>query len=597
MKKVKELLTLIMSLLSIGVIGWCFPWPISALAFLPVTVIAATLLKPQRSNVVNAQMIGLSDFRWDPDTFCRGWLITGSTGSGKTASGLMRIAHLLFTHFPNWGGLIIDPKCVLWIAFKEIAAHYGREDDFINLAVRKPSDPKGWQPPHRYNIVSYPGMTWKTKAKIIVDTATSLQGAGDKGFFKTQAQIHIGAGLESLELAGFTPRLSHLYRMLTSERELRVVLEKLHERIVMDALSWLERNDQKLYQEVLEDVAELRRTFFHSQRNQLIAEYQNSHPDASMAQARQWLTKEHPHLDIRTLSEPVHAVDVGFLLGFPALMTLLPKRAHPKAYQLAQHWEEKYLIPAADQIEGVKGTISNYLEYFSSPEMEEVFSSDQPNTVEFEEIDRGKFICISMPQLFQAERDYVFTFFKLMYYQHALNRFDYKSDQNRWSLRNLLVFIGDEAQGVVTAAEDGMADYNVVDKIREALATIVFATQSPRSFLPRLKTEAKLEVLLLNLKNHMIGQASDTKGAKNLADVIGSRMVWKKSYSSGNRSQTVSSSEQEKHWWSHHELQAFKKFEMIIKHPELGHRKVKLPPLDQSGRVSEKYLKLFVEDS
>jgi hypothetical protein len=46
-------------------------------------------------------VVELAGFRWTRADFCRGWLITGDTGSGKTRSG---ITPLLFQVFKNEPG-------------------------------------------------------------------------------------------------------------------------------------------------------------------------------------------------------------------------------------------------------------------------------------------------------------------------------------------------------------------------------------------------------------------------------------------------------------------------------------------------------------
>lgn len=62
-------------------------------------------------------------------------------------------------------------------------------------------------------------------------------------------------------------------------------------------------------------------------------------------------------------------------------------------------------------------------------------------------------------------------------------RFD-KSKEKRAN-DNLIILWADEAQRFMTTSEDGTSDYNVVDVIREAGATIIAATQSTTSFIPR----------------------------------------------------------------------------------------------------------------
>jgi hypothetical protein len=39
------------------------------------------------------------------EDFCRGWLSTGDTGSGKTRSGINQSLFQVFTNDPKWGGL------------------------------------------------------------------------------------------------------------------------------------------------------------------------------------------------------------------------------------------------------------------------------------------------------------------------------------------------------------------------------------------------------------------------------------------------------------------------------------------------------------
>jgi len=57
---------------------------------------------------------------------------------------------------------------------------------------------------------------------------------------------------------------------------------------------------------------------------------------------------------------------------------------------------------------------------------------------------------------------------------------------------NLLILWADEAQRFVTASEDGMSDYNSVDVLREANATLVAAPNQQRHSFPRwVKTRQK----------------------------------------------------------------------------------------------------------
>ncbi len=157
-------------------------------------IAAWVLFKPRKTGCV-ARLGGLT---WKRTQFCRGWLITGDTGSGKTSSGINQLAHQVFRNEPTWGGLCIDEKGVYWETLAAMARHYGREHDLIHLQIRADDTDAQWTPPNRYNLTGDRSIPFTTYAKFIVDTATSLGQGGDKGFFKSQAQTHIAHALEML---------------------------------------------------------------------------------------------------------------------------------------------------------------------------------------------------------------------------------------------------------------------------------------------------------------------------------------------------------------------------------------------------------------
>jgi hypothetical protein len=149
---------------------------------------------------------------------------------------------------------------------------------------------------------------------------------------------------------------------------------------------------------------------------------------------------------------------------------------------------------------------------------------------------------------------------------------------------NLLILWADEAQRFVTASEDGMSDYNCIDVIREARATLVAAAQSSTSFVPPLGRE-KARVFTLNLRNRLIFKAADEEGALESADFLGKKRVIKKSwgYHSGRISRNYS--EQEEHKIKPHRLRNLPKHRCTLVHAERGHRVRLLPPLEPDGSV------------
>ena len=143
--------------------------------------------------------------------FCRGWLVTGDTGSGKTRSGITPLLYQVFQNEPGWGGLCIDDKGLYWETLCEMARHFGRENDLILLQVRPDGAPASWQPRHTYNLTSDRSIPYNTFSKAVVDTASSLGQSGDKGFFKNQAQVHISRALEMLREIGVDVTLENAY--------------------------------------------------------------------------------------------------------------------------------------------------------------------------------------------------------------------------------------------------------------------------------------------------------------------------------------------------------------------------------------------------
>ncbi|MBK8000657.1 MAG: hypothetical protein IPK15_18565 [Verrucomicrobia bacterium] len=270
----------------------------------------------------------LGSLVWKRNQFCRGWLITGDTGSGKTSSGINQIAHQVFQNEPCWGGLCIDEKGVYWETLAAMARHYGREADLIHLQIREDDTHPHWIPAHRYNLTGDRTIPFTTYAKFVVDTATSLGQGGDKGFFKSQAQTHIAHALELLY---------EMKRPVT----------------LLGAFELLSNRDQ--LEETTEDLADLLET---------------------------------------------------------------PRRAAVRA-----HFLNRFLNQPDEQLGGVRETIGNYLQYFLTPEVAEVFCTDS-STFDYAAIDQGRIILTTMPQKFQTERRYVNTFLKLLYYNHALRRFD-----------------------------------------------------------------------------------------------------------------------------------------------------------------------------
>ena len=448
-----------------------------------IMVLRLLSASPRKNHVAR-----LGGLRWKRNQFCRGWLITGDTGSGKTSSGINQLAHQVFQNEPTWGGLCIDEKGIYWETLSAMARHYGREHDLIYLQIRADDTDAEWAPPNCYNLTGDRSIPFSTYAKFIVDTATSLGQGGDKGFFKSQAQTHIAHALEMLFELNRPVTLLNAFELLS---------------------------DRELLEEEMENLEALLET---------------------------------------------------------------PRRA-----AVYGHFANRFLNQPEEQHGGVRETVGNYLQYFLTPEVAEVFCTGE-SSFRFGAIDDGKIILTTMPQKFQTERRYVKTFLKLLYYNHALRRFDKVKGER--AKNNLLILWADEAQRFMTASEDGTSDYNCVDVIREAGATIVAAAQSTTSLVPPLGND-KSKVLTLNLRNRLIFRAADEADAVQAADFIGKKRVVKRSWGFSAGKRNVNYSETEEHKIKPHELRNLRDHECVLVHCERGFRRVTLHPLEASGAVAK----------
>ncbi|MGH7955716.1 MAG: hypothetical protein ACREH8_01735, partial [Opitutaceae bacterium] len=75
-------------------------------------------------------------------------------------------------------------------------------------------------------------------------------------------------------------------------------------------------------------------------------------------------------------------------------------------------YEEAFCGQSAEQLGGVKTTVANYLKYFTDPAIMEVFCPSK-SSFSFDDLDRGKIICVSLPQRHHVERRYINTLLKL----------------------------------------------------------------------------------------------------------------------------------------------------------------------------------------
>jgi len=447
---------------------------------------AANAAKQKASPIV----LRLGGFVWRLEDFCRGWLITGQIGTGKTSGAINAMLWQVSKNCPTWGGVCVDDKGLYWETLSQMLRQLGRESDLILLQVRPPDASADWKPAHTFNFLDNPHLPYSAKAKIVCDVAASLGQRSDQTFFRMQAQVQMEFAFRALAAADYPVTLEYAYDFLTSEAMLKEVT---------DALA--EKNNRE-------------------------------------------------------------------------------------TNLLMDHYRGSFLAQPAEQLGGVKTTVANYLKYFTDPAIVEVFCPAK-SSFSFEELDRGKIVCVSLPQRYYVERRYINTLLKLSFYTHALRRFDRPASAR--ASDNLLILWADEAQKIVTASDDGMSDYNVVDVIREARATVVAATQSYQSLMPPMGDERRAKVFIANMANRVTFCAADEESAKIAADTLGKRKAKKRTvgYTAGKR--MTSWTEEDKYWFEPHQLRKLRNFEAVVQHCRGGFRKVTLPPCGADGKIPSWY--------
>jgi hypothetical protein len=155
----------------------------------------------------------------------------------------------------------------------------------------------------------------------------------------------------------------------------------------------------------------------------------------------------------------------------------LEKMNKPEHRHLLDYYRE-FVKQPPEQLSGIRSTVFNYLQPYVTPDLSQIFCSNAP-TFDIQELDAGRLVTIKIPQKYQVEKKYISLLLKVLFYLHALRRYDLPAAQR--DQKNLIVLVLDEAQETVLVSEDGISDYNVVDKIRGARATTINSTQSPTS--------------------------------------------------------------------------------------------------------------------
>ena len=143
----------------------------------------------------------------------------------------------------------------------------------------------------------------------------------------------------------------------------------------------------------------------------------------------------------------------------------------------------------------------------------------------------------------------------------------------------------------ILAAEEGLADHNTLDKIREARGTLILAMQSYSSALPALKGRRDLaETIFTNLNNHVIGAIRDETGREMAANIFGKEWQTEKSHSYGSKDSAVTVKRELRHVFHTGIFTRLPQFKCIVFHVAGRWAQGYLPPLTDDGkRVSRRH--------
>ncbi len=438
---------------------------------------------------------------------------------------MFEIERLKFSEAP-WGGVCMDEKGLYWQTLSGMARHYGRDHHLCLLQTRPEWAGPNWKPVTRFNLLSDYSIPANTYADAIVETATSLAGGeGDKGFFKTQAQTQIGKAIELCRAIRTAQLASGVAKDTATAPNLKLIYDLL--------------KSQADYNEFLVAVGAL--------------------------------GKPNEIAEVDRKGQPVSFIDAN---GEPTDQAYgPPSLVSPQITELLGHFQKNYWAQPKDQLGGVIGTLQNYLAYFQTPEIAEVFCSD--NTFDLDDIERGKIMCVAMPQKFSIERRYVCTILKILSYKLILRRFD--KDKKTFDKKNLIVIWQDEVQRFIIR-EDGN-----VDVIREAGGTTVMACQSKASLYPPLGGKEKANVTILNLRNRLILRAADDDCAQGSAEFMGKAEREKMSRSTSKQGTSYSYSPEEQFIIKPHEFRNIPDFCAVVYHASGMWRTYCIQPYQPDG--------------
>ncbi len=249
---------------------------------------------------------------------------------------------------------------------------------------------------------------------------------------------------------------------------------------------------------------------------------------------------------LKTIKQPVNARTLQDFLCDPfsmhqqlkALGMHIEKTPDGKEHQvpddnpLTDHWW-RYLNQAPDQRSGVISSIDNALSCFSSGEVAEIFSTG--SSVDFNDINKAKIFCVTIPSIYPRQKAAVFSFIKALFFYAGKRRYDLRKFEN--NPEPLILCMLDEYQE--SAAPTDIRSFAT---LRDAGCVFIAACQDEASLIPVVGRDIQ-PVLVGKFRNRFIFKPESPESDEAKSKIVGKRRIWRISYgnsdgkSSSNRSQ------------------------------------------------------------
>lgn len=492
-----------------------------------------------------------------------GYKLTKLTRKIRHICFTREVLNLKYKRMP-WGGLLIDQKGSYHETVSNISKAYAKLPLLTLIQVR-PSwaqaekDRHRWTPLVKWNLLSMPKnlITSEAYAEIFSSTGASFKGGGGGGgdkndYFVKGSQGFIAQGIElGRECCEYAYKLeSAKARENNDPRPVKLKIPSL-----VQIYRFLVDKDKFTYQRFLEKYG----------FKEII---EKGGKDALNKLARlKDVTLQLEALRRSGNYTDQHARDI---LGGEGAFDATKYRIEFMSSSLIKCMEEfeTYFSYDKGQLSGLTGTIQNTLSPYVSEDMEEIFASEDDNTVDISDIDYGVVFCLAMSQKYAVERKYLCVLLKKLIYFH--NRL--RNDKPGWDLDTYKFTVGGNAHYVFQdECQDTITDDDQeVDKFRSQGMCAVFLTQSLVALYQRLGNRERAQTFFNNINNLYIGTAGDDECAEASAKAIGRFMAAEFSY---NRQKGLhnlmepggySYSDKERFIIRPHEIRSLPKFTFIV---------------------------------